>query len=69
VVSSLDVTFAQLYKEGELIPGASKQKVNDKICHYEVAYELGVDLFVKSNNRQDTSGYWCEGLSETGVAR
>lgn len=39
-----DVTFAQLYKEGELIPGASKQKVNDKIHHYEVAYATTLQM-------------------------
>ena len=38
MVSSWDLTFAQLCQDGELMPGESKQDVNTKTDPYEIAY-------------------------------
>ena len=40
-------------QDGELLPGESKQDVNAKIYHYEIAYKSSVAFFLKGNNRQD----------------
>lgn len=63
LVSSWDITSAQLCRDGELIPGESKQEVNAKIYHYEIAYKSSVVFFLKGSNRQDLIMYWWEGLS------
>lgn len=61
-VSSWNVTFAQLCRDGE--PSESKQDVNaKKYIIMKIAYKFSVDLFLKDNNRQDFSRYWWEGLS------
>lgn len=63
MVSSWDITSAQLCHDGELIPSESQQEVNAKIYHYEMAYKSSVVSFLKGNNKQDLIMYWWEGLS------